>query len=200
MFDAPQKQGGRPRKFDVDEALDKAMLIFWEQGYDGTSLVGLTTAMGVSKPSLYAAFGNKKALFEAALTRYAEGPNAFIERAFTLQSAKQVVAALLEGAVNISTLASGPRGCMNTQAALTCAEEVRDFAADRRVSAELRLEERFRKAKEARELPSDTDCAALTRYFTSVAFGITVLGASGASRLEVKAVADLAMQVWPGRD
>ncbi len=89
---------------------------------------------------------------------------------------------------------------MNTQAALTCAEEVRDFATDRRVSAELRLEERFRKAKEARELPSDTDCAALTRYFTSVAFGITVLGASGASRLEVKAVADLAMQVWPGLD
>ncbi len=188
---------GRPREFDIEQALDKAMLLFWEKGYEGTSLADLTAVMGITKPSLYAAFGDKRALFEAALTRYAQGPNAFMEKAFTLPTAKQFVAALMEGAVNVSTLTSGPRGCLNTQATLALTEEVRESATDRRLLGERRMEQRFREAKGTGELPGEVDCAALARYFTSVAFGITVQGASGASRKQMMAVADLAMRVWP---
>jgi AcrR family transcriptional regulator len=195
----PMRHPGRPREFDIEEALDKAMLLFWEHGYDGTSLAELSAAMGITKPSLYAAFGDKEQLFEAAVARYAHGPNAFTEKAFTLPTARAVVLALLEGVVNVSTLPSGPRGCLDTQATLAQTAEVRDSATDRRLVRERRLEVRFREAQKTGELPKTTDCAALARYVTSVGFGITVQGASGESREHMKAVVDLAMSLWPGK-
>ena len=199
MMAEPTRHPGRPREFDIEQALDKAMILFWEKGFDGTSLAELSATMGITKPSLYAAFGDKEHLFEAAVTRYAHGPNAFTEKAFTLPTARETVLALLEGAVNVSTLPSGPRGCLNTQATLAQTPGVRDSATDRRVVGERKLEALFQEAQSTGELPATTDCAALARYVTSVAFGITVQGASGESREHMRAVVDFAMAAWPGR-
>jgi AcrR family transcriptional regulator len=73
--------GGRPRAFDADAALDRALEVFWRQGYEGTALSDLTEAMGINRPSLYAAFGNKEALFAKVLDRYTDGPGAFAAQA-----------------------------------------------------------------------------------------------------------------------
>jgi AcrR family transcriptional regulator len=194
---ATVKKAGRPREFDIDEALDKAMHLFWEQGYDGTSLAELATVMGITKPSLYAAFNDKQGLFEAALARYSEGPNSFAIRAFRLPTAKGVVKALLDGAVNVSTCSSGPRGCMYTQATMANDPEVRDDAAEHTRQGERMLEERFMKAQQTGELPAGTDCSALARYYTTIALGITVRGASGSSRSELREVVEESMRAWP---
>src|SRR5207237_3295974 len=94
---------GRPRAFDVDEALDQALRVFWRKGYEGASLPDLTKAMGINRPSLYAAFGNKESLFRKALERYVEGPAAYVRRALTEPTARAVAKRLLSGAIDLLT-------------------------------------------------------------------------------------------------
>src|SRR5438876_1611267 len=114
---------GRPRAFDVDEALDQALKVFWRKGYEGTSLPDLTRAMGINRPSLYAAFGNKEALFRKALDRYAQGPAAYVREALSKPTARAVVQHLLLGAVEMATDPRHPRGCLAVQGALACGDE-----------------------------------------------------------------------------
>ena len=191
---------GRPREFNREDALEKAMQVFWARGYEGATLGELTAAMGISKPSLYAAFGDKQTLFDKALVRYADGPWGFSKVAYKLPTAKQVVHALLDGAVEISTRETGPGGCLLTHAALACSpegEQVRDAVAKRRLEGEARLRARLREAQKKGELPATTNCAALAKYIASIAQGIAVQGAAGVSRRELKAVVEVAMQAWP---
>ena len=196
----PEARGpGRPREFDLDKALDSAMLLFWEKGYDGTSLAELASVMGITKPSLYAAFTDKQTLFEQALARYADGPNSFAVRAYALPTARELVEALLEGAVNVSSCTSGPRGCLFTQATLAHDPQIRDKAIKDGRRGERMLAQRLRKAQMAGELPKDTDCDALALYVKTVALGITVQGASGYSRSELKKVAAEALMAWPSQ-
>src|ERR1700679_3722681 len=89
---------GRPREFDIDAALEKAMRLFWAKGYEGTSVADLTETLGVSRPSLYAAFGDKEALFRAALERYAAGPACYVAAALGEPTARKVAEQLLRGA------------------------------------------------------------------------------------------------------
>src|ERR1700682_5422195 len=88
---------GRPRSFDIDGALDRALRVFWRKGYEGASLSDLTRAVGVNRPSLYAAFGDKEALFRKALDRYLNGPAAYHRHALQEPTARAVVARLLRG-------------------------------------------------------------------------------------------------------
>src|SRR5256714_13652479 len=113
---------GRPREFDPDEALDRALQVFWRKGYEGTSLPDLTKAMGINRPSLYAAFGNKEALFRKALDRYAEGPAAYVREALNEPTARAVAERLLSGAIDLVTNPRNPRGCLMVQGALACGE------------------------------------------------------------------------------
>src|SRR6516225_7036799 len=103
---------GRPRAFDIDKALDRALKVFWRKGYEGASLPELTRAMGINRPSLYAAFGNKEALFRKVLDRYAEGPAAYVREALTEPTARAVAERLLGGAVDLLSGPRGPRGCL----------------------------------------------------------------------------------------
>src|SRR5256885_1923104 len=120
---------GRPRAFDVDKALNQALAVFWERGYEGASLPALTKAMGINRPSLYAAFGNKEALFRKALDRYEEGPTAFVGEALAQPTARKVVERLFAGGIDLVTNPRNPRGCLAVHGALVCgdaAESVRD--------------------------------------------------------------------------
>src|SRR5438067_13350951 len=103
---------GRPRAFDADEALDQALTVFWRKGYEGTSLPDLTRVMGINRPSLYAAFGNKEALFRRALDRYAEGPAAYVREALNEPTAWGAAERLLHGAIDLLTDPRHPRGCL----------------------------------------------------------------------------------------
>ena len=99
----PSRPNGRPRSFDFDDALDAAMQVFWRKGYEGASLSDLTQAMGINRPSLYAAFGNKNTLFRKALDRYAEGPAAYVAEALKQPTARAVTQKLLHGAADLLT-------------------------------------------------------------------------------------------------
>src|SRR3954452_13828883 len=111
---------GRPRQFDVDEALAAALRVFWTKGYEGASLTDLTEAMGIMKPSLYAAFGNKESLFRKALDLYEREKLEYAARALEQPSARGVAEVLLRGAVNNVTGPEEPHGCLGVITANAC--------------------------------------------------------------------------------
>lgn len=197
------KQGGpigRPRGFDADEALERAMLVFWEHGYEGASLANLTDAMGISTTSMYAAFGNKQELFRKVLERYTEGPSAYLARALEEPTAHAVATAILAGAARTTTGPVHPHGCLGVQGALATSDsghDVRDLLAAWRNNGCCRVRERFQRAVADGDLPPQTDPALLARYVTTLAFGIAVQAASGVGRDELQAVADAALSTWP---
>ncbi|MER8153841.1 TetR/AcrR family transcriptional regulator [Streptomyces sp. NPDC094472] len=191
---------GRPRGFDADEALERAMLVFWKHGYEGASTANLTNAMGISTTSMYAAFGNKEKLFRKALERYTEGPSAYLARAMEEPTALGVATAILTGTVRTTTRPANPHGCLGVQSALTVSDsgqEVRDLLVAWRNSGCSRVQERFQRAVDDGDLPPDADPGLLARYITTFAYGIAVQAASGLGRDELQEMADAALRAWP---
>lgn len=192
--------GGRPRTFDVDTALDRALEVFWRQGYEGTSLPDLTKAMGINRPSLYAAFGNKENLFRKVLDRYDEGPAAYVREALHEPTARAVVERLLRGAVDLLTDPRHPPGCLMVQGALSCgeaADAIRQELASRRAAGVTALRQRLERARADGDLPTHTDPADLASYVATIIHGMAVQAAGGASRSELDRVMDTALRAWP---
>ncbi|OLT26855.1 TetR family transcriptional regulator [Actinomadura sp. CNU-125] len=190
---------GRPRAFDVEERLDRALDVFWRQGYEGTALSDLTEAMGINRPSLYAAYGNKEALFRKVLDRYTEGPAGYVRAALDEPTARAVAEAILKGAIDVTT--SGPGGCLLVQGALVTGrqnEAARREIESRRLQSEKMLAGRFERARAEGDLPPGTDTAALARYVWSVSYGLSVQAAGGTSREDLLQVAGTALQAVPG--
>ncbi|WP_345575141.1 TetR/AcrR family transcriptional regulator [Nonomuraea rosea] len=191
---------GRPRGFDADEALERAMVLFWEQGYEGVSLTDLTSAMGIAKTSMYAAFGNKEELFRKALQRYAEGPAAYAARSLEEPTAREVATAFLTGSVRASTRPGCPAGCLAVQGSLAAGDAgraTRDVLSAWRDEGRSHLRDRFQRAVDEGDLPAAADPALLARYLMTVANGIAVQAAGGAGRDELQRVADAALRNWP---
>ncbi|MFC4498831.1 MULTISPECIES: TetR/AcrR family transcriptional regulator [Streptomyces] len=191
---------GRPRGFDADEALDHAMRVFWGQGYEGASLTDLTNAMGITRTSMYAAFGNKEDLFRKALERYTEGPASYGARALREPTARQVATAFLNGSVRATTSPGCPTGCLGVQGSLAAGDpgrHARDALATWRNEHTSRLRDRFRQAIDEGDLPPDADPELLARYLMTVANGIAVQAAGGATRDDLQQVADMALRSWP---
>ena len=191
---------GRTRQFDVDEALDRALEVFWARGYEGATLPELTRAMGINRPSLYAAFGNKEELFRKALDRYLAGPQGFMAEALKEPTARAVAEAIFLGFIRMQRGRDRARGCLVVQGALACGEEaepVRRELARLRQAAVTAFRERFERAVQDGDLPKGTDCAGLARYVATVLNGLAVQAASGATEKDLRLVSALAMQAWP---
>ena len=148
---------GRPRSFETGKALDAAMKVFWCKGYEGASLTDLTKAMGINRPSLYAAFGNKESLFRKVLNRYDSGPAGYVREALNQPTARAAVEKLMEGAADLGTASSNPRGCLFVQSALVCgdgAEAIRNDLILRRDAGEKAVRLRFKRAQAEGDLPA----------------------------------------------
>jgi AcrR family transcriptional regulator len=174
--------------------------VFWRQGYEGASLSDLTRAMGINRPSLYAAFGNKEQLFRRALDRYSEGPAAYVRAALTEPTGRAVAERLLHGTIDLLTDLRNPHGCLLVQGALACgeaAESVRRELIARRVAGEGAVRQRFERALADGDLPAGADPADLARYLVTVIRGMGVQAAGGSGREELRRVADLALRAWP---
>jgi AcrR family transcriptional regulator len=191
---------GRPREFDIDRALDQAIEVFWRNGYEGTSISDLTEAMGISPPSLYAAFGNKESLFRKALYRYVETRAKHWQKALKAPTAYAMVEHLLHGSADFLTTKSNPPGCLFVRSAMACheaAEEIRCEMGARRAAGEIPLRERLERARDEGELPADFDAADYARFIITVMEGMAVRAAEGASRSDLHKVAETALRTWP---
>jgi AcrR family transcriptional regulator len=191
---------GRPRSFETGKALDAAMKVFWCKGYEGASLSDLTKAMGINRPSLYAAFGDKESLFRKVLDRYDSGPAAYVREALNQPTARAAVERLMEGAAELATGSDNPRGCLFVQGALACggrAEAIRNDLILRRDAGEKAVRLRLKRAQAEGDLPRDANPADLARYVVTVIQGIAVQAASGASRHELRRAIQIALRAWP---
>lgn len=196
----PTKPRGRPLAFDQDKALDKAMHVFWSHGYEGTSMAELTDALGINKPSIYAAFGNKEELFRKALERYIAGPVAFTKEVKNAITARQVVDNFFQQAIELLSDESTPNGCLIVQAALTCGQGSRVIQQELityRKRFESAFEARFELAKEQGDLPQSVNSADLAKYLATIHQGLSVQASSGATKEELMAVVKIALKNWP---
>ncbi len=192
---------GRPRAFDQQAALDRAMMLFWRQGYEPTSLSDLSRAMGLNAPSIYAAFGNKERLFLRVLDRYLETRMGEIERGFqTPSTAEAALRDFLMLAARRFTDPRKPPGCLVVLAAARVSPQARTIQSKlrhRRRRREALLRARIQQAIDAGELPIGTRAAPLAKFYATVFQGMAMQAADGASRAELKAVAKEAMAAWP---
>jgi AcrR family transcriptional regulator len=193
------KPRGRPRSFDRDKALERAMQVFWKQGYEATSIQDLTRAMGINPPSLYAAFGDKERLFMEAVERYERecGPAVacILDEAPTARGA---IERLLTESASQMARSGEPRGCMLINAATNCsAASVQDALAGRRDDQKAALKARLDRGLREGELPRGTDTGGLADFYTTVLQGMSIRARDGATRKSLLAAAETAMRAWP---
>lgn len=187
---------GRPRSFDTDEALTSALQVFWEKGYASTSLNDLTEAMGINKPSLYAAFGNKEQLFIKAMDLYEKRPESFFYNSLEEPTVLKMVEHMLMGAAQQMSDKSQPQGCMMIESAFASKEPtdlIKEAVHEKRERMGGLVYERFEEAKRAGELPEHVNCSDLMHYMFTIVMGMNIHASNGATREELESVAKLAL-------
>src|ERR1700738_1343075 len=200
-LETTQGQPGRPRAFDPDTALERAMHVFWAKGYEGASLSHLTRAMRINRPRLYAAYGTKVHLLGKVLDRYMDGPVAYFGKALAAPKARDVVEQIFVGTARMADDPRIPAGCLMVQGALACGDaSVRKEVAARRAAAEVALRRRLQRAKREGDLPKNADPGELAHYVMTVVRGMAVQSAGGASRDQLRRVAQIALRAWPKRE
>jgi AcrR family transcriptional regulator len=196
---------GRPLSFDPDEALDRALAVFWREGFQGAALSTLTEAMGINKPSLYAAFGDKASLYLKALRRYAQQESAkHVEALEREADGRDAVESFLRSAVRSLTDPKKPAGCFVVNGSADCdladtPPEVQAALREALRGGELALRQRLQRAQAEGQLSADVDTAALAAYFGTVMSGLGVQAKAGATRAKLETVVRAAMQAWPER-
>jgi len=195
------KRRGRPREFDREAAVDSAMRLFWQRGFEGTTLEDLVTAMGISPSSFYSAFGSKKQLFCEAVDHYFLGPGGWFQELVDAgHDVRSTMEMAFEQAATAFTSDQFPPGCMVSTAVVhgppeldDLREELRDRRNDLAPAFLLRLTE----ARARGEIPEDADIDALATFFASCFRGMSVLARDGASREKLRGIGRIAMQAWP---
>lgn len=202
MSEQVKKLRGRPKLFDNDEILEKALQVFWERGYEGASMAELTSTLGVNKPSLYAAFGNKEELFRQALSRYVSGPVAFIRMVMKQPTARKVAEQFLISSAEFLTSDQHPKGCMIVQGALSCgegAEIIKQQLIQYRKHYEGMLIERFKMAQQEGDLSPELNPADLAKYLATLHQGMSVQAINGANQEELRGMVNVALLNWPSK-
>lgn len=193
---------GRPREFCPDAALAAALAVFWAKGYDGASMADLTEAMGITKPSLYAAFGNKEALFHKALDLYEAEKLAYTREALQQPTARGVAEYIMRGAIEAQTSPCGPKGCLGVISTNACGAEaasIKEHVVARRRSSQEALVERFRRAQREGDLPDHVEPENMTAYMYAILQGMAVQAGSGATRADLERVVETSLMMWPGK-
>jgi len=189
---------GRPRSFDREQALLSAQELFSRHGYEGTSLTDLTSAMGITAPSLYAAFGCKEELFKEVVRHYQANEGSFSAAALNADTTARVaIEKMLNGAAQ-NLGATG--GCLVVTAATKCGaanETVDAFLQENRIAKTEEIKSRLLRAVEEGELAADTDVRGLATFYGTVLQGMSIQARDGTSRKALKAVAAAAMLAWP---
>jgi AcrR family transcriptional regulator len=189
---------GRPISFDKDAALEAAMLLFWERGFEGTSMADLTQAMGLNPSSIYAAFGDKQALFSLAVKRYMDSRARYATEALEKPTLEKVVRALFDNTVAFLSARGHPPTCMTLAGAVGCsanATPARDIMTEIRKQNEVAMRERFRQARKSGELSKDINVDDYTRYLSSILAGLSIQAANGSTRAELKRTAQMALRL-----
>ncbi|GIG71291.1 TetR/AcrR family transcriptional regulator [Phytomonospora endophytica] len=189
---------GRPRAFDRDEALRRATELFWERGYETASIADLTAAMGIRPPSLYAAFGDKRALFDEVVAGYKATASPVMEEALAAPTAREALDRLLHALADDYTDPSHPPGCLVISAAVNVADgDVRASLRADREASKAAIADRI--AADAGRLDEGTDPKELATFYAAVVQGMSTQACDGASREELHAIATSAMRAWPAR-
>jgi AcrR family transcriptional regulator len=194
------KPRGRPPAFDHEEALEKALRVFWLRGFEGASMAELTEALGINRPSIYAAFGNKEELFRKALGKYLAGPVAYVAEAMNEPTSRQVVEKFLTKSAAFLTNPNNPRGCMIVQGALSCGQDselIQQELIAYRKSYEDALRQRFEQAQTQGDLPNHMNASDLAKYIATLHQGMSVQATSGATIEELMTVVKVALKNWP---
>lgn len=192
---------GRPRSFDRDAALERAMEVFWAKGYEGASMTDLTGAMGIASPSLYAAFNSKETLFREAVALYGalEGP-ALWSVVETAPTAREAIEGYLMATAAAFSRPDKPAGCLVVLSAVNAAGAGEAVCAELRADRArgvARIERRLRRAIDAGELPSGADTRAIATFYITVQQGMSIQARDGATRATLETVARSAMAAWP---
>jgi AcrR family transcriptional regulator len=196
---ASRRPRGRPRCFDCDQALDRAIEVFWARGYDGASLADLTKAMGINPPSLYAAFGDKEGLFIQAVRRYREN----LAQACPFDDVESARGAMESALIELATIftdRSHPPGCLAVMAMTTspaASPKLQKFLAEQRADAKVGMRERVQRGVHDGELPADTDVTALVNFYVALIDGMSLQAREGATRKTLLAMIEAAMRAWP---
>ena len=191
---------GRHREFDVDEALDAVIRVFWRRGYEGASYDDLTEATGVKRPGLYSAFGNKEELFRRALERYSERYLTYMRDGLEQPTSRAMAEHLLRGVVDLTTRFPDTLGCLGINGALTCSEAsepIFRLLVEFRAGGEASLRHRLEQFQAAGDLPKTADCAGLATFLMAVIHGMAVQAKSGVSREGLGKVVEQTLAGWP---
>ena len=197
-----KRSRGRPAAFDRVKALNKAMKLFWERGYEGTSFDELIAAMGISASSFYNSFGSKEALYCEATRTYLEWAGQWFSAILhdPAIDTRTAFARLFEATADEFTRGDHPLGCMISLAGTHCSpgmKNIRDMMAEHRAFSEGAMAERIRKGVVDGDVARDVDCDMLAAYYSAVARGLAVQARDGASREKLSEIGRLAMRAWP---
>ena len=188
---------GRPRGFDTSAALDAAMRVFWEKGYEGATLRNLESAMRINRSSMWTAFGTKEDLFKLAFERYINDYQGYIREALEKPTIREVVESALRGTVDFLSTPGNPKGCLSVHGALAVGDEsdpVKQWLIEGRRNGEMRARKRFEEAKKSGDLSKGIDPAAAARYVATIIQGLGVQAASGATKAELTKTVDMALR------
>jgi len=197
MMRTATKKTGRPISFDKDAALEAAMLLFWERGFEGTSMADLTQAMNLSASSIYAAFGDKHSLFSHAVKRYLQTRAQYATEALAEPTLDKVVRALFDNTVAFLTGMGHPPTCMSLAGAMGCSIEAtpaRDLMTEVRRENEVAIKQRLLLARKAGELSKDVNVDDYTRYLSMLLAGLSIQAANGSTKAELKRTAQMALR------
>jgi AcrR family transcriptional regulator len=188
---------GRPISFDKAAALEAAMLLFWERGFEGTSMADLTQAMGLNPSSIYAAFGDKQALFSLAVKRYMDSRAQYTVKALEEPTLERVIRTLFDNTVAFLTTPGHPPTCMTLAGAMGCsvdATPARELMTEIRKQNEVAMRERLLRARKSGELSKEINVDDYTRYLSSILAGLSIQAANGSTKAELKRTAQMALR------